>query len=533
MPVEAFSAGMSDCTGTVFIPTHNNRDNIVKDIERVRAGVAEESQLKLLACLSTYVQTFEPQQIPGSITDAFFTHMVKEGIQPAHLTKLARSATAALREPLSNLAKQTHPMGIRLLTQMRSDSLREILSIVTKSTKNRALRSHLGELSSALKEFAKLFTIEGFKNESFEEVYALAQAKGCELARSDYYAQVLRDLYDYPETPDQVEEKGLQFLRNELGEFSRVVSELSTKFGSDPRAESLTERIRERKSLGARKVIAFLSNVRKVTVKLVNKKVVSVNSKYRTRVVETPRYLSAVVPSGAAFFLDYLSSRPNQLFLATTDPRRSPHTVPSELLNLLIHEEYGHCVHASNSAYAFAAKPSFTEMLSTHLGSAVSEGLSFQRELEFLACLNELQVEGQSGREEKNFVSFWKRFGGFDALKEEYEFYTGMWRILRFLRVIGDARINSGKQDLTAFIDWANKETGLSKSLVYHQVFPAHQGIGPGYASTYAMIGESIREIQKPLRVGSQRFVDFNTYATSMGFPPRTIFEKRLRATVS
>src|SRR2546425_6362216 len=93
-----------------------------------------------------------------------------------------------------------------------------------------------------------------------------------------------------------------------------------------------------------------------------------------------------------------------------------------------------------------------------------------------------------------------------------------MWRIVRFLRVIGDARINSGKQDLASFIEWGNKTTGLSKSMVYHQLFPAHQGIGPGYATTYAIIGESMRQIQnKALRSG-KKLRDFNSYACSMGF---------------
>ena len=60
------------------------------------------------------------------------------------------------------------------------------------------------------------------------------------------------------------------------------------------------------------------------------------------------------------------------------------------------------------------------------------------------------------------------------------------WRMTRFLRVVGDARINSGKQDLADFIEWGNKETGLSKSMVYFQLFPAHQGIAPGATvSTY------------------------------------------------
>jgi hypothetical protein len=102
--------------------------------------------------------------------------------------------------------------------------------------------------------------------------------------------------------------------------------------------------------------------------------------------------------------------------------------------------------------------------------------------------------------------------------------------MVRFLRVVGDARINSGKQNLMEFIDWANKETGLSKSMVYHQVFPAHQGNGPGYASTYAILGESVATIQQEALRNGKKLVDFDTYACSLGFPPRSVFEEKLRA---
>src|SRR5207245_4128935 len=35
-----------------------------------------------------------------------------------------------------------------------------------------------------------------------------------------------------------------------------------------------------------------------------------------------------------------------------------------------------------------------------------------------------------------------------------------------------------GKQSLRDFIEWAHKRTGLAKSTVYHQLFPAHQATG-------------------------------------------------------
>jgi hypothetical protein len=105
-----------------------------------------------------------------------------------------------------------------------------------------------------------------------------------------------------------------------------------------------------------------------------------------------------------------------------------------------------------------------------------------------------------------------------------------MWRIVRFLRIIGDVRINSGKQNLPEFIEWAHKRTGLSKSTVYFQLFPAHQGNGPGYATTYAITGKAIRELQNRAVRNGKKLIDFNTYACSMGFPARTVFEERLMA---
>jgi hypothetical protein len=167
-------------------------------------------------------------------------------------------------------------------------------------------------------------------------------------------------------------------------------------------------------------------------------------------------------------------------------------------------------------------------MLQSQAGSAVSEGISFHREMEFLNYLKQMKQRKPTATE-RAFVKFLAKYGGAEEVFEEYEFFTRLWRIVRFLRVVGDARINSGKQNLMDFIEWANRETGLSKSLVYHQVFPAHQGNGPGYASTYAILGESVADIQREALTNGKKLLDFNTYACSLGFPPRSIFEEKLR----
>ena len=136
------------------------------------------------------------------------------------------------------------------------------------------------------------------------------------------------------------------------------------------------------------------------------------------------------------------------------------------------------------------------------------------------------------GPEERAFAESLEPWGGLTAVARQYEFLTYMWRMTRFLRVIGDARINSGKQDIMEFVDWAHKATGLEKATVYYNVFPAHQILGAGYATTYAIIGERIRAIQEDAVKRGIKLRDLNAYACSIGWPPKSVFEAKLRAWV-
>ena len=102
------------------------------------------------------------------------------------------------------------------------------------------------------------------------------------------------------------------------------------------------------------------------------------------------------------------------------------------------------------------------------------------------------------------------------------------WRIVRFLRVLGDVWVNTGKKDLIAFVDWAHEHTGLPRSSVYFQLFPAHEGIFPGYATSYAVVGQEIRQMERRIKNPKSK-VKFSTYLCSIGFPPRSIYTKMLR----
>jgi uncharacterized protein YeeX (DUF496 family) len=63
---------------------------------------------------------------------------------------------------------------------------------------------------------------------------------------------------------------------------------------------------------------------------------------------------------------------------------------------------------------------------------------------------------------------------------------------------------------------------------MYYQLFPAHEGAFPGYATAYAVVGQEIRAIEKKIRDPKKR-VKFSTYLCSIGFPPRSIYRRMLQ----
>lgn len=527
-PSGAYVNGLQGSVGKVFIPSKKNLDRLARRMQELRLKAENKSQLKLLESGAAWYTLNEPYQTPESVLNAFFGYMIKEGIVASHMKPLAKNGLRAMQAATFESAGKNWPTGLRLLTLIRCDGLQEIIRTIKKETTDSQLKESLNDLSEATRKYASIFRVKGFKNQGFDEVYKIIKKQGADLGRKEIYTQALHRLWDYPETPGEMEAKGLKYLERELPKFKRMTAKLAKKYGVPPNAEKVSDAIKAKRAVKVNEVIPYLADLRKRVVKVVNKTIVKVNPKYDAKVIETPSYLTAIFPSGGAYFFDNFTDKPQQLFICTTDPRRDPSTAPGELLNLLVHEEYGHCVHASNSAVGYAAKPTLVDMMWSPLGS-MSEGISFQREIEFQDVLERMQTRKGLSSDEKSLVNFYEKHGGFDAIVEEYEFYTWMWRIVRFLRIIGDARINSGKQSLADFIEWANKKTGLSKSMVYHQLFPAHQGNGPGYASTYAIIGESIREIQNKAVRNGKSLLDLNTYACSMGFPARTIFEERLR----
>ena len=529
-PDDAFAMGLEECAGRFFVPTPGNVRRAVATIDRLKASTRDPAARKFLAAMRTRLTLPEPAALPEGILESLFMYMVKEGVRDDHIRSLLIEGRKALEAGHRTVRAARWPAGMRALVLNACHGLGEVLDTVEKEAREPATLEALAALRTAVARYEKVFALEGFRPDgTFEEIFEAFRRHGADLGRARTYAKALRDLWDYSETPAQVEAAGLRMMRRELPRFQAIVRSFAEELDSEPTGEAVDEALKKTRGLAKDAILPFLNGLREVAIRVARKHLIDINPKYTTLVVETPSYLANMTPSGAAFSLDTLTDHPREIFLATTDERSNPRPTAAELLNLLVHEEYGHCVHGSNAAHRYRADPGILDILN---GPAVctSEGLAFQIELDFVPILQGIAARRLRGPEEDAFVEFLRGYGGVERMSREYEFNTMLWRIVRFLRVVGDARINSGKQGLVDFVEWAHERTGLRKATVYYQVFPAHQVLGPGYASTYAIIGARVGAIQKEALRRGKRLRDYNGYAASIGWPARSVFEAKLEA---
>ena len=521
--------GFNDYAGKLFIASQANVDNILRKVRALRRQAKNELQRKVLDSIEVGLEFTEPQPVLDDIVGTVFAHLVKEGIRDDHMASLLEYAGKDIDACAKRFAKRKIPVAVKALTLYRLGGVLEILDTVKGETKSKALKAQCDSLKAKVSDYVKLFALDGFGMGEFPNVEKIFRKHGFDLGRQKFYPRALKKGFDHVETPAQLEKKALSWIDEELPRFRKVTKKLAKKFGCEATPEKVEENINARMKLDPKKLVKMTLGIRKAVRPFVNEDVHGINPKYNTMVMETPPYLTGTIPTGAAQFFDTYTSKPFQVFFQTTDPKRDPDKSVSALINLLVHEEYGHCVHHSNSAVGFAGKLPVLQLLAGAPSSGpITEGLSFNRELEFYEASRSLESKGRLTKAEKGYVDLTKRYGGLKLINLEIEFMTRRWRIVRFLRVLGDVWVNTGKKDLITFVDWAHEHTGIPRSSVYFQLFPAHEGIFPGYATAYAVVGQEIRDMERRIKDPKNR-VKFSTYLCSIGFPPRSIYTKMLQ----
>jgi hypothetical protein len=527
-PSSAYALGWNKYAGRLFIPSEAKIQGALTRVRELRARAETELQAKILDALETTLLFDEPQPVLDDIVGTIFAHLTKEGINVKHLLSLVSDASQAIDETARRFSSREIPAGVKALALYRLDGILEILDSVRHATGDEKLQTECEALKTKAGKFIELFALEGFGEGTFEQIENVFGKYKFDLGREKFYQDALKKGFDYHEAPEELEARALAWLDDELPRFHAVLKKLAREYDCEPTSAAVEKKIIEKGKLKTSDLVATTNAIRRVIQRFADERIVRINKKYKTRVIETPSYLTGTLPTGAAGFYDTFTKHPFQIYYVTTDPKRDPAKSIGQLLDLLVHEEYGHCVHHSNSALHFGGKASTLELINTSLEGPITEGLSFNREREFLEAVKSLETKKTKlSKAEEDYVRLMKRFGGLHLVNLEAEEEIRKWRVIRFLRVIGDVRINTGKQGLLEFVEWAHRYTGVSKSSVFYQLFPAHEGIFPGYATCYAVVGEEIHSIEKKIKDEKKR-IRFSTYMTGIGYPPRSIFKRRL-----
>jgi hypothetical protein len=527
-PSGAYIMGFNDYAGKLFVASRENIDAGLAKVRSLRKKATTVLEKKVLDSLETSLLFDEPQPVLDDIVGTIFAHLVKEGVNDAHMLPLLNLAMKDVDACRARFSGREIPSAVKALTLYRVDGINEIIDTLKNETKSRKVRAACDSLKAKVADYVKLFELEGWGKGEFPNVEQIFRTNGFDLGRKEFYERCLRDGFDYSETPEELERNAMAWLDEELPHFRRVTERLARHFGCKATPEDVEQSINSRMKLDPRELVKVTNEMRKVVQRFVDSNVTGINPKYNTRVVETPPYLTGTIPTGAAQFFDTFTKKPFQIYFQTTDPKRDPDKSVAALLDLLVHEEYGHCVHHSNSAMGFVGKlPTLQLLPATQLGSPITEGLSFNREIEFMEASMALEGKERLTPVEKAYVRLLENYGGLKQVNLEIEFATRRWRVTRFLRVIGDVWVNTGKRSLLEFVDWAHEKAGVARSSVYFQLFPAHVGIFPGYATCYAVVGQEIRAIENKIK-DPRKKVKFSTYLCSIGFPPRSMYRKML-----
>jgi len=526
-PESAYTEGVSECVGKCFIPSKQKLAVAEKKLKNIIKEAQNEGQRRILKSYLTSLKFNEPYMVPSHATSTFFSHLVKEGIVPEHLISLAKEVGEALEAYAKLLADKKWSIEIKIVTCQGTDELLGILDTILGETNDESLKKSLTLLKEKTWKYRKLYEVKGVKNGDFSEIYPILQKTRYKVRHKTIYPKLIADKWGYSETPEEIENKAAFWLKKELPSLKKVTRKLAKIYGVKPTVEIVEEELNKRKGIPKQQVLQFVKETRKVAQKVFERNMVRITPKYETKVIETPPYLVNMFPTAAMNTFDSLTDEPFNVFFVTTDPRFSPSSNVPDLVQSLLHEEYGHAVNSSNSVTRFAANPTFLEILSSAFSTHISDGISFHRELEFIEMLKKLVNKKTLTNEETAFLQILKGEADTETMLLENEFLVLEWRVMRFLRAICDVRINMEKQSVADFVEWAHKETGLSEKLIYNQTWIFLESVG--YAPCYSIVGDVIRKLQQLALKKGISLLDFNTYVSSLGYPAREIFEQRIR----
>jgi len=526
-PLGAFCSGLKQYAGKVWIPTKENEKKALTEIDKLLKKCKKDRKAtKFLRSVRRGFLFEEPNDPPGAVMSYLYNHFLVEGFKENHIRKIADGCGKSL-DVKKYLLKKDWPAEIKILGVLSCDGCFGVISTAKNNIKKESTKKKLDALAGKVKEWRNAMLVGKIKKGDFTEVFPLLKKYGKGFRREKIYPKLLKDYYDYPESAKEIESKALGWLEEDLPKFKAICAKLASKLNCKNNIPDIDVALKKKYNVPLKQLIRVIVETRRLLQDIAEESLVKITPKYDVRVVETPSYMVPFMPSGAMSPFGTLTKKPFCVYFATNDKRGSPNDCLPEIFQLTIHEEHGHCVNFMNSYTGYLGKLRLVEILGSSLDTPITEGLSFHREIELLEIFRHLEHEYMPSKAEKNVINFINKYSDLETFNDAMEYVVRKWRVGRFLRAISDSRVNSGKQNYAAFVEWANKKTGLPKKRIYDLTFTFFEN--PGYSPNYSIFGQRLAELQrKAMSKGISR-VEFNTFVASKGFPARRIFEKQLK----
>jgi len=525
-PRLAYVAGLDAYGGKLLVPTDSAVANATKRLRAVEAKSATPSQRAVLRSARLHLEWEEPFLPVLEAMWALYAHHLR-GAPGPRFAALAGDTASLLRVSRERMRKKAWSIEVRIHTTLAVRGLHTLALSLRRTAKNRATQAALGDIAAAATDYGTTFALPGIETGSLQEAEPLLRDRD-PLQRKALYPRMLRDFYAFPASADELERFGHLFLTQELGFLKDATRALADAYKCEPTPERVKAEMGRRVTTTGKEGFARARLLRAAMAKFYRHNVVRVTPTYHTEMVPTPAYFEPLFPTAGVTSHGNLRT-PRNLFFYTTNSEYAPPWGLAEVVQTIAHEEYGHGVCFSNSLTEFVdEKVELADKLPTSLELPVSDAVAFNREREFTQLFEELISSRNGHKGAKEFLAALdKHVKDRDLFLLENRFETALWRVVRGLRVVGDVRINMGKSGALDFVDWGAKETGLSRKMVWDQVFTFQDT--PGYAPAYAYMGERLRALENEALEDGLSRVDFNTQACSVGWAPWPQYENRLR----
>lgn len=477
-PEIAFQQGINECKGKLFLPTKDNKNKLLKQIETLKDRTSDPENIAYLNSFKTTIEFEEPHIYIQKIIWAFFYHLLKK----EDIALLTKESIQLIRIMKKNINKE-YPLGVKLLTYTICSDLLIMLRKIKK----------VDGLVKEVKEFSDIFKVKNM--ETFEiSAYKNALKANGHWGRTKVYSRILRDLYGINLSVNVLENMLVNALEEELQNFKGKLKRLKKFYNVNSINEIndiLNEKLNGNIFIKAKKMKGAIKFV-------VEKYITEIHSAHQVVIKKTPNYLKNIFPCGGVGTIDAITSTPLNVLFITPEYKFS---MPS-LIEFLVHEEFGHCVNFSNSTNV-----KLIEKLETKFCYTISEGFSVFVEWQFEEILKSLSSKEFPMLKDSSFIS-------------AYEFIMGQRRVEIFLRALGDIKINLEKQTLPEFAAWGVRKTGTDffKDIFYMQY-------NPGYAVVYPIEAIKLKSLLDKNKFDRKLFL---TSASSLGFPPPEIYEGRL-----